>query len=106
MNQFLRIFLPTLDISKAFDRVWHVGLMHKLRAAGVTGEILNWFKNYLSDRQQRVVLRGAFSDWPFIRDGVLQGSILGPLIFLLYINDIVTDIGSISDFLQMTLAFI
>ena len=68
--------------------------MHKLRAAGVTGEILNWFKNYLSDRQQRVVLRGAFTDWPFIRDGVLQGSILGPLIFLLYINDIVTDIGS------------
>ena len=54
------------DISKAFDRVCHVGLLHKLRAAGVTGEILNWFKNYLSDRKQRVVLPGAVSDWLFI----------------------------------------
>ena len=82
------------DISKAFDRVWHAGLLLKLQAAGVSDKVLAWFKSYLFDRRQRVVIPGATSDWTFIQAGVSQRSILGPLLFLVYINDIVIDIGS------------
>ena len=70
------------------------GLIIKLRSAGVTGKILDWFKSYLTDRQQRVVLPGASSDWTYIRAGVPQGSVLSSSLFLVYINDIVNDIGA------------
>ena len=82
------------DISKAFDRVLHSELLYKLKAAGVTGNVLNWFKSYLSDRKQRVVLPSTVSEWTFIRTGVPPGSILGPLLFLVCINDIVRAFGS------------
>ena len=82
------------DISKAFDRVWHRGLLYKLRREEITGSLLQWFSNYLHDRRQRVVLPEATSDWSTIRAGVPQGSILDPLLFLIYINDIIEDIHS------------
>ena len=82
------------DISKAFDRVWHRGLLFKLETAGISGILLSWFSDYLNDRCQRVVLPGASSEWTPIRAGVPQGSIFGPLLFSIYINDIVEDIDS------------
>ena len=82
------------DISKVFDSVWHPGLLHKLKASGVSGTLLDWFENYLSERRQRDVLPGAISDWVYIKAGVPPGSIIGPLLFLIFINDIVNDIGS------------
>ena len=64
------------DISKAFDRVWHRGLLFKLESIGVSDFLLLWFKSYLADRKQRVVLPGAVSAWKYIKEGVSQGSIL------------------------------
>ena len=80
-----------LDISKAFVRVWHAGLLHKLRSCGISGQIFGLISSFLSNRQLQVVLDGRSSQEYPVNIGVLQGSILGPTLSLLHINDLPGD---------------
>ena len=76
-----------IDLKKAFDTVNHNILLKKLYAYGIRGNVLKWFKSYLHNRQQFVYLNKAKSETKYVKCGVPQGSILGPLLFILYIND-------------------
>ena len=80
------------DVSKAFDRVWHEGILYKLKNLGISGDLLKWFYSYLQNRQQRVIINGENSEWGVVEAGVPQGSILGPLLFIVYVNDIADNI--------------
>ena len=82
-----------LDLSKAFDKVWHKGVLFKLKRKGISGNLLKWISSYLHQRVQRVVLDGHHSGTLSVDAGVPQGSILRPSLFLVHLDDMVINLA-------------
>ena len=93
-NPSLEVRGVFLDLSKAFDKVWHEGLLYKIKSNGINGNALQLIESFLHNRRQRIVLNGQSSSWLSIRLAYPQGSVLGPLFFLIYINDLPEGLNS------------
>ena len=94
LNNAEQVDVILLDLSKAFDNVPHIRLCHKLSYYGIVGYTLEWIENFLSGRPQQVILNGEHSESCPVLSGVPQGSVLGPLLFLCYLNDLPAQVKS------------
>ena len=99
----IKVFRISVDIPKPFDKSWHDGLIFKLCQNHICSEIINILKNFRSNRKQRVILNNQCLSWADIRAAATQGSLLGPSLFLIYINDLSNDINSKCKFLTFIL---